>query len=60
MRETEPVKPVADRDVDAILPFLSPQTRAMVEVQRLTGMRPGEVVLMRGCDIDSVGGRLEL
>jgi len=51
-RETEPIQPVADRDVDAILPFLSPQTRAMVEVQRLTGMRPGEVVLMRSADID--------
>ena len=51
-RETEPVKPVADRDVDAILPFLSPPVRAMVEVQRLAGMRPGEVVLMRPSDID--------
>lgn len=50
--ETEPVKPVADSDVDAVLAFLTPQTRAMVEVQRLTGMRPGEVVLMRGRDID--------
>ena len=55
-RETEPVKPVADRDVDAILPFLSPQTRAMVEVQRLAGMRPGEVVLMRSRDIDRTEG----
>jgi integrase len=51
-RETEPVKPVADKDVDAILPFLSPPVRAMVELQRLTGMRPGEVVLMRACEID--------
>jgi integrase len=51
-RETEPVKPVADQDVDAILPFLSPPVRAMVQVQRLTGMRPGEIVIMRVCDID--------
>lgn len=42
--ETEPVKPVADEDVGAVLAVLTPQTRAMVEVQRLTGMRPGEVV----------------
>jgi integrase len=53
--ETEPVKPVADADVDAVLAFLTPQIRAMVEVQRLTGMRPGEVVLIRSCDIDRSG-----
>jgi integrase len=51
-RETEPVKPVADQHVDAILPFLSPQVRTMVEVQRLTGMRPCEVALMRAGDVD--------
>jgi site-specific recombinase XerD len=51
-RETEPVKPVADRDVDLTLPFLAPPVRAMVEAQRLTGMRPCEVVLMRSADID--------
>ncbi|HUE16038.1 MAG TPA: tyrosine-type recombinase/integrase [Planctomycetaceae bacterium] len=51
-RETEPVKPVADKDVDAILPFLSPQICTLLQLQRLTGMRPCEVVLMRGCDID--------
>jgi integrase len=51
-RETEPVKPVADRDVELALPFLAPPVRAMVEVQRLTGMRPCEVVLMRSADVD--------
>ena len=28
---------------------------AMIELQRLSGMRPGEVVLMRLCDIDRSG-----
>jgi integrase len=51
-RETEPVRPVADEHVAVILPLLSPTVRAMVEVQRLTGMRPCEVVIMRRCDID--------
>jgi len=51
-RETEPVKPVADAWVDAVLPGLSPPVAAMVRLQRLTGMRPCEVVLMRACDID--------
>jgi integrase len=51
-RETEPVKPVPDAWVDAVLPNLSPPVAAMVQVQRLSGMRPCEVVLMRPCDID--------
>lgn len=51
-RETEPIKPVADEHILAILPFVSRQVRAMIQLQRLTGMRPGEVVLLRPCDID--------
>ena len=51
-RETAPVQPVPDEHVEALLPFVSPQVAAMIQLQRLTGMRPGEVVLMRPCDID--------
>ncbi len=54
-RETEPVKPVDDKHVDATLPFVTPHVRAMVQVQRLTGMRPDDVVSMRPCDIDQSG-----
>ena len=54
-RETDPVKPVPDAFVDAVLPFVSAQVRAMIELQRLTGMRPGEVRLMRTCDIEVTG-----
>lgn len=54
-RETEPVKPVPDAWVDAIIPFVSPQVGAMIQLQRLCGMRPCEVVLMRACDIDMSG-----
>lgn len=54
-RETEPVRPVPDAHVDAVLPLVSPPVRAMIELQRLTGMRSGEVVLMRGCDLDTTG-----
>ena len=53
--ESEPVKPVPDEHVDAVLPHLSAAVRAMVELQRLTGMRSGEVVIMRGIDIDRSG-----
>jgi integrase len=54
-REKDPVRPVADAVVDATIPFLSPQVAAMVQLQRLTGMRPCEVVGMRLADIDRSG-----
>src|SRR5262249_49181849 len=54
-RETLPVKPVPEAFVEATLPHLRPQTAAMVRLQLLTGMRPGEVVLMRGIDLDTSG-----
>jgi integrase len=50
-RETEPVKPVDKQHAWAIFSFLSPQVQAMVELQALTGMRPGEACMMRGCDV---------
>jgi integrase len=54
-RETEPVKPVPEPFVEAILPHLRPPVAAMVRLQMLTGMRPGEVVLMRAIDLDMSG-----
>lgn len=51
-RETAPVQPVPDVDVAATLPFLSPVVQAMVQFQRLTGCRPGEVCILRPCDVD--------
>jgi integrase len=53
--ESEPVKPVAEAHVAATLPFMLPQIRALVELQLVTGMRPGEVCAMRACDIDMTG-----
>lgn len=50
-KESDPVTPVPEDHVRAVLPFVSPQIRAMVELQLLTGMRPGEVRLMRTCDL---------
>lgn len=54
-RESEPVKPVPEAIVKATLPFLSRHLQAMVNLQLLTGMRPGEVCAMRGCDLDTTG-----
>jgi integrase len=54
-KEMQPIRPVHDAAVDAILPYLSPELAAMVRVQGNTGMRPGEVTIMRSCDIDMTG-----
>ncbi len=53
--EPKRVLPVEDDVVDATLPFLTPTIRALVTVQRLTGMRPGEVCRMRVADLDMSG-----
>lgn len=53
--ETDPVGPVAEAVVAATLPFLPPTVAAMVQVQLLTGMRPGEVCRLRPCDLDTGG-----
>ena len=54
-RETEPVRPVREAAVDAILPFVSAQVCTMIRLQQLTGMRPNEVIAMRPCDIEQSG-----
>jgi integrase len=51
-REKPPVGPVSDEAVERTLPYLTTTVASMVRLQRLTGMRPGEVVLMRAIDID--------
>jgi integrase len=53
--ESKPVRPVPDEHVDAILPHVARQVAAMIRLQRLTGMRPGEVVIMRPCDVERSG-----
>jgi integrase len=54
-REIEPVRPVPEAFVDATLDHVSPQVKAMIELQLLTGMRPGEVCSMRTGEIDTTG-----
>ena len=52
VREKPPVGPVAEANVEAVRDHVSRQVWAMIELQRLTGMRPGEVVIMRPDDLD--------
>ena len=54
-RDTEPVKPVPFERVEAIQPYVKPPVWAMIQVQLFTGARPGEVLIMRGCDLDMTG-----
>jgi integrase len=54
-RETAPVPPVSDDVVEATLPHLPAVVADMVRFQRLTGCRPGEVCILRPCDVDTSG-----
>lgn len=54
-RDLERVRPVDDAIVDATLPFLSAEARAVVELLRLTGARTGEIIIMQARDIDMTG-----
>ena len=53
--ESSPVKPVPEADIEAVKPHVSRQVWAMIQVQLVTGMRPGEVRLMRIADVDMSG-----
>jgi hypothetical protein len=52
VRESEPVQPAFAEDMLAALPHCPAPVAAMVELQWLTGMRSGEVLIMRTLDID--------
>lgn len=58
-KECERVQAVDRAAVEAVLPHVSRQVAAMIELQWLTGMRPQEVVQMRMAEIDR-GGRVWL
>ncbi len=53
--ETDPVKPVSEAAVEAVKPFVSRQIWGMIQLQLATGMRPGEVIRVRGCDLNMSG-----
>ena len=55
VRETTPVRPVPDAHFDAVVAAACPQIATMLQVQRLAGMRPDEVTIMRPRDIEQTG-----
>jgi len=50
-----PVAPLPEDVLQATLPHLSPTVADMTRLQRLTGMRPTEVCIMRPGDVDTSG-----
>ncbi|WP_168219295.1 tyrosine-type recombinase/integrase [Limnoglobus roseus] len=49
--ESEPVLPVSDELVERTLPVLNRYVAGMVQVQRLSGCRPGELCRLRMADV---------
>jgi integrase len=50
-----PIQPVTDEQIEAALPHVGRNVAAMIRLQRLTGMRPGEVIRIRRSEIDMSG-----
>jgi integrase len=51
-RETPPVGTVPEDHVAAVLPHVTPQVQAMIQVQELAGMRPQDIRNVQTCDLD--------
>lgn len=51
-RETAPIMPVDDAIIDATIKKVSKVIGDMIRFQRLTGCRPGELFILRPCDVD--------
>jgi integrase len=54
-KENPPVAVVPLENVQAVQPLVSRQIAAMIQLQVLTGARPGEILIMRGMDLDRTG-----
>jgi integrase len=54
-KESEPVKPVPHAFIDAALQHVPPTVAALINLQLLTAVRPGELLIMRTCDLDTSG-----
>jgi integrase len=51
-REKPEVAPVSDEIVEATLPYVSPLVADFIKLMRLSGMRPGEALRMKGSHVD--------
>jgi integrase len=49
--DRDPIPPATEAQIAAVMPYLTPPVRALVELQLWTGCRPGEACAIRGCDL---------
>jgi integrase len=54
-KDHPPVRPVPQAFIDDTLPFCPTHVKAMIRLQLVSGMRPGETCAMRPIDIDMTG-----
>lgn len=54
-QESEPVQPVPQKLIDAIQPHVSRPVWGLIRLQLFTGMRPGEAMAIRACDLNMTG-----
>ena len=54
-KESKPIKSVPDAHIQAIMPHVSRQVWALVQLQLFTGARAGELVRLRSVDLDTAG-----
>lgn len=50
-KETLPIRPAPEADIEAVCPFVSRQVWALIQLQLLTGGRAGELVRIRAVDL---------
>jgi integrase len=54
-RETDPVRPVPQEHIDAVLGVVGRHVAGLIRLQLLTAARPGELLGLRRADIDTAG-----
>jgi integrase len=54
-KEKQRILPVDEKYVHMVLDYTTKVVAAMIRLQLLSSMRPGEIVIMRPCDIDRSG-----
>lgn len=55
-KESKPVLPVPQADIDSVLPLLTSPVATMIKIQLRTGARPSEVLNIRMEELDTSGG----
>ncbi len=57
-RESEPVRPVPEKHIEAVRERVGRQVKALIDLQLLTGARAGELVMLRPVDFVDTKGKV--